>query len=423
MPLSALAAALIIAPYASPTSDADAAFQQGHFIAAKRLYATVLQSRPKDFVARSQMGYLCLLSNQFKDAEHHLKAALAIKPGDPNTRLLLAETYYRQDRFVEAAPLLKNLGKAGEAIRQTTYPSLNYAKLASFKGLRPYDLHATRPSTTIKLLTLEPLPLLHVRVNGGEELTFFIDTGGAEVTLDYGLAKRIGVPILGTEIGTFAGGKKMQAYHGRIKSLQIGDWDIRNLPIQSLDLKPVAKALGRRIDGIIGTMLFYHYLTTLDYPKSELVLNRQTPASRARVLALRPRDMSLPIWLAGDHFAVTPGSLNGRPPVQMFVDTGYVGGMFKAAPSTIKSAGLVLDTAHASQGQGAGGGYTTTPFKIDRLNVGPIQVTNRLGTFEGVFPWEHTYGFLLAGMIGHDFFNPYSVTFDFQSMTLRLRKG
>lgn len=412
MPLFALTIALI-----AQTSPADIAFQQGNFNEAKALYAR----EPKSFRTISQLGYIAMLSNRFADAERHLGAALKMKPGDANAKLMLAETYYRQDKFLKAAPLLKNLSKYGDKIRQTTYASLSYKKLASFKGLTPYEFHGKGQSTSIKLITLEPLPLLHVKVNG-KPLTFFIDTGAAEVTLDYGAAKRLKVPILGTEVGTFSGGKTMKAYHGRINSLNVGEWELRNLPIQSLDLQPIAKALGRPIDGIVGTMLFYHFLTTLDYPNSRLVFTRQTPANRARALAPKPGDVKLPIWLAGDHFAVTPGSLNGRRPVQMFVDTGYIGGMFKAAPSVIKSAGITLDTAKASEGQGAGGGYTTTPFTLDSLKVGPVQVNNSTGTFEGVFPWEHTYGFLLAGMIGADFFKPYAVTFDYEGMKLLIRK-
>ena len=32
------------------------------------------------------------------------------------------------------------------------------------------------------------------------------------------------------------------------------------------------------------------------------------------------------------------------------------------------------------------------------------------------FPWENSFGFHLAGMVGHDFFKPYAVTFDFDAM-------
>jgi hypothetical protein len=36
------------------------------------------------------------------------------------------------------------------------------------------------------------------------------------------------------------------------------------------------------------------------------------------------------------------------------------------------------------------------------------------------FPGEKTFGFHLAGMVGHDFFKPFAVTFDFETMRIFL---
>ena len=64
------------------------------------------------------------------------------------------------------------------------YPTLNVAMLESFKGQTPYELNGNGTSTRVKFVKTDPLPLVNVRVNGGKEVTFFIDTGGSEVTLD-----------------------------------------------------------------------------------------------------------------------------------------------------------------------------------------------------------------------------------------------
>jgi predicted aspartyl protease len=47
--------------------------------------------------------------------------------------------------------------------------------------------------------------MVSVRVNGGDEVTFFIDTGGSEVGLDTDFARELGVPRFGAAQGTFAG--------------------------------------------------------------------------------------------------------------------------------------------------------------------------------------------------------------------------
>jgi Aspartyl protease len=155
------------------------------------------------------------------------------------------------------------------------YPSLNVAKLESFKGQTPYEVHGEGQTAQLKFLRVDPLPLVNVRVNGGEEVTFFIDTGVSEVTLDTEFAKELGLPQFGAVQGTFSGGEHTQVQESRIDSLTVGDWTVRKLPVATLPLRRLSKSLGaKRIDGILGTTLFYHFLATLDFPHGKLVLRR-----------------------------------------------------------------------------------------------------------------------------------------------------
>ncbi len=42
------------------------------------------------------------------------------------------------------------------------------------------------------------------------------------------------------------------------------------MPIVMMPLRQLSKDLGvKRIDGAMGTTLFYHFLATMDYPRSE----------------------------------------------------------------------------------------------------------------------------------------------------------
>src|SRR5262249_40926581 len=155
-------------------------------------------------------------------------------------------------------------------------PTLSVALLQSFKGQTPYELHGDGQSTRLKFLRTDPLPLVSVRVNGGDEVTFFIDTGGSEVTLDTEFARELGVPQFGAVQGTFSGGQHAEVQQGRIEYLTLADWTVRNLPVAMLPLRQLSQGLGaKRIDGILGTTLFYHFLASLDYPRGELVLRRK----------------------------------------------------------------------------------------------------------------------------------------------------
>ena len=110
---------------------------------------------------------------------------------------MLAEAYYRRDDFEKAVAALNGVDVGTNRLVAAQYPTLNVAKLQSFKGQTPYELHGDGQITRLKFLRTDPLPLITVRVNGGDEVTFFIDTGGSEVALDTDFAKELGVPLFG----------------------------------------------------------------------------------------------------------------------------------------------------------------------------------------------------------------------------------
>ena len=108
-------------------------------------------------------------------------------------------------------------------------------------------------------------------------------------------------------------------------------------------------------------------------------------------------------------------------PLFWFVDTGLAGAGVKLAEPVIKAAGIKLEEDKASEGAGAGGKLKIVPYTVRRLSFGGIEEENVPGLYDGPFPWENTFGFNLAGMVGHDFFKAYAVTFDFETMQIFLQ--
>jgi len=264
-------------PRQSEIDSADRLFQVGKFAEAGKLYSQIAAQNPKNYSATLQLGRIALLSNRLDDAQKWLEKAITLQPGDADAKVMLAEVFYRRDDFQKAAASLNGVEVSSNKLIISQYPTLNVAKLESFKGQTPYELHSNGTSTRLKFLKTDPLPVVNVRVNGGDEVTFFIDTGGSEVALDTDFAKELGVPQFGAVQGTFSGGQHAEVQVGRIDTLTVGDWTIKNLPTAMLPLRQLSKGLGvKRIDGIIGTTLLYHFLATMDYPHGELVLRRKT---------------------------------------------------------------------------------------------------------------------------------------------------
>jgi Aspartyl protease/Tetratricopeptide repeat len=429
-----IAVAAIIAPFnfsgqatpqpkESEIDSADGLFQAGKFAEAGKIYSQIVAQNPKDYSATLHLGRISLLSNRLDDAQKWLEKAIALKPGDADPKVMLAGAFYRRDDFQKAVAALKGVDVSNTKLIIEQYPCLNVAKLESFKGQTPYELHGNGTSTRLKFVRTDPLPVVNVRVNGDDEVTFFIDTGGSELALDTEFAKELGVPQFGTVQGTFSGGQHTDVQLGRIESLTVGDWTVKNLPTAMLPLRQLSEGLGvKQINGIIGTTLFYHFLTTMDYPRGELVLRRKDAKSLEEFTKSPVKRVTVPIWMASDHFMVGWGRVETIPPTLLFVDSGLVGAGVKLAESVIKDAGIKLEENKATEGAGGGGTLKIVPYTVHQLSFGDIKEENVPGLYDGPFPWENMFGFHLAGMVGHDFLKPYAVTFDFQNMQIFLQR-
>jgi predicted aspartyl protease len=420
---SCFAGQAISQPQQSDIESSDRFFQSGKFAEAGKIYSRMVAQNPKDNLATLQLGRIALLSNRLDKAQKWLEKALVLQPDDTDAKVMLAEAFYRRDDFQKAAASLKGVDVSSNKLVIEQYPTLNVAKLESFKDQKPYDLQGNGESTHLKFVRTDPLPIVNVRVNGGDEVTFFIDTGGSEVALDTDFAKELGVPQFASVQGTFSGGQHTEVQLGRIESLTVGDWTVKNVPTAMLPLRQLSEGLGvKQINGIIGTTLFYHFLTTMDYPKSELVLRRKNAKNLAEFKKSAGKRVVVPFWMASDHFMVGWGRVENLQPSLLFVDTGLVGAGVKLAESVIKEAGIKLEEDKATEGAGGGGTLKIVPYTVHQLSFGDIKEQNVQGLYDGPFPWENMFGFHLAGMVGHDFFKPYAVTFNFQNMQIFLQK-
>ena len=207
------------------------------------------------------LGQSALLKNKFDEAEDFLVKAHNLDFEDKKTLEQLAQLYYRQDNFEKSAYYFEKLNK-----------SILARKLNLLKDKDVYQLLGDKRETEIKLEQVDPLPLLKVNING-KEATFFIDTGAWEIIIDNEFALEIGIEDVGSTQGIFAGGKQAAVGHGVCDSFVIGDFTIKNLPVSLMPTRRMSPIFGgKEVLGIIGTVFFYHFITTLDYRKEKLLL-------------------------------------------------------------------------------------------------------------------------------------------------------
>ena len=384
---------------AASDSTPDQLFQSGGFAAAERGYARLLRDDPDNAHAAGQLGYIALLSNRFARAEHYLGEAHRLAPDDLNARRRLADCFVRQDAFDRAVPLL---------------PDAQAAQFASVTGT-PYALHGAQ-ATRVPFLDIDPLPQVEAAVNGAAPGTFVLDTGAMGLTLTTDAAERAGLRAVSATTVTI-NGRTVTTFLGVAPTLRIGEIELRNVPVSWTDGAILAFPNGVVPAGTIGTALFYHFLTTIDYRGRSLVLRRRTTAQQrvfraeAARAALRPQ----PLWLAGDHLPCTLGKLNDYGPGVAVMDTGTAASGLNTSVANAERAGITIDWTHPTPVNG--GTATVYPITPDRISIGDA-VGRRVPGSVGPTPWEAMTGFDLIGNFTHEFFKPFTVTFDFVGMHL-----
>jgi tetratricopeptide (TPR) repeat protein len=399
----------------SPIESADRLFRDGKFAEAQALYSRIQAQNPSNFQAALRLGTIALFKNQRADAEASLRKALQLKPDNQEAKKVLARVLYRKDDFAHAAPLFRALG--AEPIAK---------KLASFAGLVPYQIEAKTPVTEVPFIFTDPLPLIEVKLNGDKKAIFIIDTGGSEIYLDPEIAKELKALQFGSTTGIYGGGLQADTAHGRIDSIGLGDFVVRNVPVHILSTRRFAAvAHGKSVEGILGTTMLSHFLATLDYPHGKLILRQKAKheLQKFEQEAKEQKAEVIPFWMAGDHFMVAWGQVNQSKPMLFFVDTGLAGGGFLCPLSTLKDAAIALPQGAAFEGVGGGGKMKIVPYVVDEVSLGNVK-ERKIRAFHGAFPpaLEYSEGFRIGGLISHQFFRPYALTFDFTGMRLVLKK-
>jgi len=388
---------------------ADDLYRHGQFDEAALLYAQIARLNPASYGATLGLGRIHVLRNSLAEAETWLKKALELKPEEREPQALMGEVLYRRDQYLQAAPFFEALGQKAKA-----------EKLRAFQDRTPFLIESGPDISSLAFLQTDPLPQIKLTVNG-QEGTFLIDTGAWELHVVPAFAEKCGLkPLSQMGTGFYAGGRQAASAHSVADSVRMGEFTLRNVPI----VIPQGPPGPFQVDGILGTVVLYHFLFTLDYPNGRLILRRNTPemSKTVRAESEAAGAILVPFWLAGDHFVHAWGTANGAGPYLFFIDTGLAGGGFICPEYMLKEAKIELPQ-ESIQGMGGGGAVTVYPFTVD-LTLGQARQDKVRGMYGGIPPgFEDRLGFRTGGIISHGFFRPFAVTFDFQAMSLYLKKA
>lgn len=393
------------------SSDADALFKAGKFEQAGRVYEEILKKDPTNVHAARQRGYVGLLANQFPDAEKYLNMALKLAPDDKETNQLLGDCYIRQDKFSLSVPRWQ---AAGNDVRAKWF--------AAVRGT-PYQIHGD--IARLPWQQMDPEPLVEASVNGGPPKRFTFYTGAPWLGMSSEVAKEAGLsPVTKQEID-FLDGTVWQ-YFGVLDSFKLGGIELRNIPVEWSVSDPSTP--GGPSDGMIGTWVFYHLLTTFDYAGQSLILRRRTPevARKVRADAALAGAKPLPLWLAFDHMLHSRGSIAGsraRAGV-MAVNIGGTGESVAGMPGdTARQLRVRTDYDRPLETFAHSHPTVAYPCYPKEIRLGDAAAKEVYCETDPNMPVTQPYGFDVMGNFAHCFYKPYNVTLDFTDMNLYIARG
>lgn len=153
----------------------------------------------------------------------------------------------------------------------------------------------------------------------GHEVEFILDTGAGATVIDKSFARSIGIPE-GEKVPARGSGGMSEAELVKNVTLTIGGMRLTNVTAAVIDMAPVAQAIGRPLDVVLGRELFDHAIVTLDWQSGKLGV-----ADPAR---FRPDPAARELKLENDGtFNFVPIAINGLPPVKALLDLGNGGAL------------------------------------------------------------------------------------------------
>ncbi|MGC7102090.1 tetratricopeptide repeat protein [Amycolatopsis lurida] len=394
------------------SSDADALFKAGKFEQAGRAYEEILRTDPTNLHATRQRGYVGLLGNKFPDAEKYLKRAIELAPDDQDAHYKLADCYIRQDKFSLSAP---HWQAAGENAYATWFAAVNG---------EAYQIHGDIGRA--QWLKMDPSPLVAASVNGGPLKRFAFYTGAPGLGLTATVAKEAGLsPVVSQEI-PYEGGT-IWAHYGILDSFQLGGIELHNIPV-SWSTTESGDDVDNDNDGLIGTWVFYHLLTTFDYAGGWLILRRPTPetARKVRADAIRAGAEPQPLWLAPEHAVLSTGSIAGVTDSGTRVVGVNLGGTGEHAAvvfgKTAEQLQIRVDYDRPIQTFGHSQPVVPYPCYPKEIRLGDATAKD-IYCYSNPNAAGTAHGFDSTAALFHSFYKPYNITLDFTDMNLYIAPG
>lgn len=392
----------------------------GRFNDARTVIYNALTLDKGDDLAWAGYGLIDFYENRITTSLTNLQEAVYQNPNEPDYHFALAQVSARAERYRDAADSyykFLSVSKDTDKDRRDRIKGL-IAFLRYLGGKEKLYQSVGSDSSTVKFELIGNRPVIQVRVNGREDpLRFVLDTGSGITVMSDEAAKRLKVRQITR--GGFAkgigGDGRFEIVYGHLRSIEIGDAEVRNVPIYIRKFHDTRS----NIDGYIGLALISKYLTTIDYGSNTFVLTKKGADQREF------RDnvaLQLPLRLTSSGFLSGEVQLQGiDSPLNFIVDTG-------ASVSVISGQVASFEAINRHIGNeklrviGAAGITDDVPtYLLPKVTFGNHSRERIEAIALDLDLINEASGFEQNGILGGNFLKNYSLTFDFKNSRVTFR--
>lgn len=252
--------------------------------------------------------------------------------------------------------------------------------------------------------------LVHPLVNGRDVGWFILDSGAETMTMDPGIAAKMGLPKLGEAPETGVGGSITGSIYGA-DSVSLGPLTIHKQRIVGFDMKEIAPFFGVPLAGIVGYDVFRRSIV-------ELSLNpiRVSIYDPAKYAGPSPRWETLRFDGGNSAVQATTDGKTGW----YRVDTGDSGWVTFQYPYVVRENMLKRFSHGEGLIAGAGGALNVKVGTVPDFEFGG----HTFNAVQAIFSVVDKGGFsdvFLAGNIGQHLMEPFTLVFDYQQYRLGFR--
>ena len=407
----------------------------GDFRLSIEEFRTAISLNPDEAMAIAGLAMIDYYENRASACVAGLRRAISIDPDEPDYLFDLGQAAARLKRYKEAANAYQQFlviaPRTDENRRARLLGWIDFLRYLGQQG-ELYSLGGA-DRTVLSFDAVEYRPIIKVRINGGKELRFVLDTGSGMSVLSEETARKVGIRAVarGGYALAIGGGGRFEIVYGYLDSIDVGDLHIDNVPVYIRHFYEERES----VDGYLGISALGRLVTTVDYGARRLTLMRQRSSETADLGTIinRPgkNDNNAPtearpgvevqMRTTSSGFLSGEVSIEGiQRPLNFIFDTGATTTVLSEKLAALDEAQPFIQPGRMRVVGAAGVAENVKMALLPKLGVGTYTRQNIDAAVLDLEPVNETSGFQQSGILGGNFLRYFRVVFDFQRGIVRL---